>query len=235
MGSIIVTETISSVVDQRIGLQNSFFARPHGISSWNTLRIGIRLQMENTGANLSGNPHIFFGLCCGTSAPMGSAIPTHAVGWWTNPATWVYTAASGSNLTYYAGNTTNSCAGIVTVKGVTTASGVSAVAVQFNFPADPTAATRRMVFTDIFKGSPNYTFRVFIPNAAVAAPDVLNTDFLAQLVKTTPSFTNHTYGASSGAVAVNEAVNGTLDCVNIWWNRSVPKIHICDLALYKLA
>lgn len=236
MGSVIVSQTIGGIPDQRIGLQNSRFARPHGISpDWQTLRIALRVQMENTSANITGTPHFFFGLCSGTAAPMGSATPKHAVGFYTNTATWVYATAAGANMTAYQGNTTNSTAVAVTVNGTTTLGGTAIWSAQIAFGADPTAATRRMWFFDLTKGSPNYSCRVFGPSVLTAVPDVLTADFLQTIEYSAPVFTNHTYGASQSTGAVNETTNGTLDCVNVWWNQLTPKIHICDLAVFRLA
>lgn len=100
-------------------------------------------------------------------------------------------------------------------------------------PADFTTATRRMLFVDIGKGSPNYTVRVFYPNQPTAAPDVLSSDFINWYTAVNPQFTNHNFpGAVS--MAFSES-GGTLDCINVSWNNVQAPCHICDLAVAKIA
>ena len=186
--------------------------------------------MNNTGANLTGTPLFGIGLCAGTSNILLDATTTHFVGMISNGATWTYAAAAAGNMTRYGmGNST-----LTPGKRVgSTISVFSGFATAPFFTADATTATRRMMFVDLTKGSPNFTFAALFCSGTAASPDVLDTDFLAQVVLSTPSFTNHTYSGGS-TLAVSET-DGTLTHVNVAWNRSTPTFEICDLAVVQLA
>jgi hypothetical protein len=243
MSATIVTETIGGVEDRRIALSNDSLARPHGLGvSWNVLRIGLRLQLEPTPGNasiLTGYPILFIGLCSGTTNPFGTVNCTNAYGYthYPQPATngnWGFGLAGGGNMTAYGSGNSVYCFSIKHVAGVQTLGGIIQNGGVTYWSADPTAATRRMFFVDIARGTPNFSLRAFSCNSQTAAPDVTTTDFLNQVVAPTPAFTNHSLGASGeGALAFSES-NGVLDCVNISWNKFV-RVHICDLAVVKLS
>lgn len=98
------------------------------------------------------------------------------------------------------------------------------------WPCDPTTATRRMLFVDIIKGSPNYSLNFFFCNSQTASPDVLVTDYQTKVLLTTPSATNHSFTPAVGALAFDQSA-GTLDAVNLSWSLDSVKMHICDLAV----
>jgi len=233
--TVITSQTIGGIPDQRITIGTGYVARPHGVpsASWTKLRLGIRFQWHNTGANLTSTPRFFCGLCSGVAAPVGTGAPLHALGVWSNSATWTYAAAAGSNMTYYSTPNTG-LLGAHFVNSPTPTTG-GAFGATVYCPADQTAATRRMLFVDITKGSPNYTIGWFMANTAVAAPDVLVADFLGVMELSTPSFTGHGVASSPYAVATNETTQGVLDCVNVAWDRTTPTMDICDIAVMKLA
>jgi hypothetical protein len=129
---------------------------------------------------------------------------------------------------YVQGNST----GTFTVKNV---GGVQTLSAGINdgqtayWSADPTSATRRMLFADIIKGSPNYSINMFYCNTAASGNDALDTDFRTQVLLASPSFTNHQFTAGVGALAFDQ-VAGVLDCVNVTWELYSVRFHICDLA-----
>lgn len=219
-------------MDQRIVLQNSNFARLHSLgTSWSKIRVGMRFSMTNTGADLTGTPLFAMGLCAGTTNIYLDATTDHFVGHGGNATTWGYTVAGSGNMTRYTPGT----GFIYAFKKVGTALTFSGVALAAPiFPADATAATRRLHFVDITKGSPNFTIGGFVCTNMTASPDVLDTDFLAQIVLPTPSFANHTYYTGQ-TIAVNEVANGYLTHASIAWNRSSPTFEICDFAVVQLA
>lgn len=232
-GSQIVTQTISAVVDQRAGLYNSWIARPHGIPpfTWNTLRMGIRFQTENIGANLAGTARFFLGFCSGISKPVGALVTNAALGLVTDLATWTYTAAAAGNMTRYSGLTTKIVKLVNTGAFTSFGSGSQAL----THPADPTAATRRMMVLDFVRTSATVmTVSALYCNSAVAAPDVTANDFLQVMSLPTPAFTNHTY-LSFGTISYNEPVDGVLDCVNVSWDRTVMGVHVCDIGVVRVS
>lgn len=228
MASTILSRTISSVVDKRIVLSNSQFSRPHGITTWTTLRIGLRMIMNNIGASLTGTPRFYVGLGSGTTNMIMDATTDNWCGIVSN-ATWTY--AAGPPVRY----SVNPVHGGKKV-GTTLTLTASAVDPSDSviFMADATTTNRFLYFVEITKGSPNYTLNLqsFRINPTTAG-DATAADFLAQVVQSAPLFTNHQNGTAR-TLAVDEST-GTFDHVCIGWDQVSPTIEICDLAVVKLA
>lgn len=76
----IVERTVGGETDKRFQLAGGAYTRTikEG-SSWNKLRIGIRLSTTRDSAWTSP-PKFYFGLCSGTTAPPGSITPNHFLG-----------------------------------------------------------------------------------------------------------------------------------------------------------
>jgi len=91
-----------------------------------------------------------------------------------------------------------------------------------------------MLFVDIVKGSPNYALNYFFSNTITDGADVQTSDFLAQVVLTTPSFARHSFTTNAAALAFAQSA-GTLDAINIAWSLDYIKVHICDLAAVVIA
>lgn len=98
--------------------------------------------------------------------------------------------------------------------------------------ADTASADRIIQFLDITKGSPNYTFRTFYCNIS-PPPDVSSATFLSQMTVASPIVPKHTMGGNV-AFAFSEAA-GTLDSVQVYWDRTDSLLEICDLAVSLLA
>lgn len=229
-GSVIKSRTFSSVQDNRIQLSNSHFARAHGVSSWSKLRIALRFSMNDSGANLTSTPVFAVGLCSGTSNIYGDASVTHFVGLLPISATW-------TRLTSALCYATNASGGDVTPTkkiGSTETHGTAIGSQTVQIPADVTIAMRWMWFVDILKGTPNYTLSYFAVTSRSTATDVSVADFLTQANLGSPSFAGHG-NSGTQTIAVDEATNGTLDCVNISWDRVTPEIELSDLAVVKLS
>ncbi len=107
MSVIIQQATIGGTTDKRLVLENAQWAGKLAIgNSWNTLRIGFRLAIGNTGTNLISTPGIWIGLHSNpaagmTNGPLGNAC-SHFVGFKSVLATW--TLGSGANKCWYLGN-----------------------------------------------------------------------------------------------------------------------------------
>ncbi len=188
--AVIATYTSASVSEKRVVLSNGYIARKHNIgTSWNTMRVGVRIQTER-GFGLS-IPSYTMQFCLGISnGPYkGSTNYLDVVVTVASPS---YVAASGANMAYWNmnGNTIL----------FTVSASVGSYSAPFGnvgiFAADPTATTRRMFFADFIRGSGTFTARYFGCNSATAFPDVTTNDFLTQIVSATPTFANHTYTAA---------------------------------------
>lgn len=227
MASTTLSRTISSVVDQRIVLANSNFARPHGVSTWTKLRVAVRLSITDSGANITSNPRLAIGLCSGSTNIFLDATTTHWVGCLMDGATW--TRGAGPPIQYAmpsSGWVPAKRVGSTTSKGTTHHAGA-------DFLHDATAAFRSLWCVDITKGSPNFTYNLYMRNSA-GTSDVTLANFLANVELASPNVNAQHFQATQQTLAVDEA-DGTLDHVNIAWDRSDPKIEISDLAIVRLS
>lgn len=228
MPSTILSRTISSVVDKRIVLANSQFARPFSIASWTKLRIGLRLIMNNTGATIT-TPRLFVGLSAGSTNLIMDATTDN----WCGVATqgsWSYYAGGfpAAPVEYYGYNMR-----ATKRVGSTLTDNTSSITGDASLPADATTADRTVIFVDITRGSPNYTFQVQkYRNVDAASVDVSLATFLAKVEEATPTISSHGAGTAK-TLAVDES-GGAFDHVNIGWDKASPTIEICDLAIVKL-
>lgn len=238
----IVSKTVGDETGNRASIANGYIVRPHGQGNdWTRMRIGVRLQMNNTAANLT-NPSLFVGLCSGTSSAVGATTPLFGLGHWRVNETWTYAGASGGNMTRYVagnGNGWGAVAGRVVngtqnlYRGCNDGSDTSA------FGADDTAPSRRMFFVNIKKSGNNFVQPwAFYPNGIAESPDVTQADFITQMkfvgVNYTNTFSNHRQCYTDNSTAYVTNAN-PLDCVNIWWNFSTPQIQILEIAAYVLS
>lgn len=210
-------------------LANSHFARSISFAAgWTTLRVGLRLHMRNIGTDITGTPRFAFGLCSGTSNIFGDASVTHFVGALSSAASWTY--GTGTPNYYYDPSQ------MVPAKKVGSTLTTGATFGQSVFAASAAVGgseRRAMMFVDITTGSPNYTLKLWASGTATI-PDQSNATFLAQMENNPPSLANYTYSAGK-TIAVNEGTDGTLNAINVSWDRTTPVIEICDIAVARIA
>jgi len=234
MGSTIKARTFSSVVDNRIRLSNSNFARLWSSdvgTSWTTIRVGCRMSMEDSGASLTSTPRFAFGICSGTSNLFMDATTTHWMGAVSGATGWV--RATASSVVYYNLNDGISNPLYLSKRiGGTLTVGTLLLGGSCGVP-DCTVAARQCLFLDITKGSPNFTCKIF-QNSTPSVVDVTLATYLSQLPLTTPTITGHSQG-SGITIAIDEATNGYFNAVNVAWDRTSPAIEISDIAVVKLA
>lgn len=235
--SVIIARTISSASDKRIVLSNSQFARalPFG-TNWNALQLGIRFSMRDTGANITGSPQFWVGLCSGNSNLVGDASTTHFVGANWNAATWTRTAVS------YHTSALNSPFPAKRVNTTVTRGTTLGTSWGCGNQSAANNADRTMFFVRITKGSPNFSFLAFLRAAtgmtgggAVAPTDLTFDEFMEHMGNLGTSVrTNYTFTGAQ-TLAVNEGSDGSLDHLNISWDRSTPQIEICDIAVARVS
>lgn len=232
-GSTILSRTFSAIEDKRILLSNSQFARPFSLPGWSKLRIAMRLNMRNTGADLA-DPFFYVGICSGSTNKIMDATTTNWVGVKSNQGSsqWRYWPANP--IEYYAprfratrrvGSTTTDNNADIT-NGATWA-----------LPADATLEKRVMMFVDISRDTPapgTYTIDmpIYYSSVPTTVSDVSVADFLTQSVAASPAYSTHTSGVPRTLV-VDEAP-GVFNHVNIGWDQVTPIIEICDLRVVKL-
>lgn len=193
-----------------IQMSNSTWGRPVTLpSGWNKIRVGVICSAADSG--IVSNPSLAIGFCHGTVNMMGDSSTAHFVGAFTNntsPTNWVQQSTGYSNIQIYP---------VVNVGGTQTAGTIFATDMRVAYTLHSASYYSQVFFLDVTKGSPNYTLNVFSVAAANPASVSVAT-FISNLPLVSPSISSHSFfGAQT--VPVNEATNGLLDTVNVWWNR----------------
>jgi hypothetical protein len=206
--------------DNMVRMTNARFARqplPDIFTGWSQLRVALYLAINDSGGNITGTIRFTLGLCAGSTNIPGDATCTHFAGGLLASTPWT----RGTGPTRYTGVNTfpSKLVGTTLTTGTTFGGSYWLTGVP------------QMLFIDITKGSPNYSFRLFFPTAS-ATPSV--SDFETQSVAATPAFSNYTY-ASAQTVAVNEGTDGTFDHSCVWWNQTNPTFDIAYWRVYRLA
>lgn len=214
-----------------IQMSNSTWGRPVSIpSTWTKVRVGLLISCHSTQSGvLVSNPSFAVGLCSGTSNMIGDLTPKHFVGTFTNqgtPTYWTGQPKGWSNILVYP---------IVNVNGSQTQGTQISNAWSLGY-SDQTGPYRTLYYLDITKGSPNYTLSPYsLYNTTTAYTDSSVAIFLTNLPIASPGI-GGSYTAPTGqTVPVNEATNGTLDTVNVWWNRADALMYVSAVGVAVLA
>lgn len=232
-GSTILSRTFSAIEDKRILLSNSQFARPFSMPGWTKLRVAMRLNMRNTGADLPAG-FLYVGICSGSSNRVMDSTTNNWVGVKSNLAT-PWTFFGGSPIEYY-GPAFRATKRV----GSTTTDNATAVTngIKFAMLADSSLEKRCFFFVDISKDTPGpgtYTINVplYFSSDFGSATDPSAADFVTQSEAASPAFTNHIAGTARTLAADESA--GTFDHVNIGWDQVAPIIEISDLRVWQLS
>lgn len=219
MPSVISTQTIGSA-DNCIVLQGSQFGRQHGYGdNWSILRIGLLLNIVDAGSF----PGSLFrvALCHGTVNMPGDATTDNSYG--------CEFSGSWSRGTYGYNMANSAFTRVGTTKVLSPTNISPRIAFQ--------GVSRYVLFMDITKGSPNYTF-AFWYHSGNGAGDVTPASFANFLgvPSNLLSLTDQTYGTPTGtSLAVDTATNGILDTVYCSWNLLYPTIWISSLGVVRIA
>lgn len=228
MSQAIVNRTISAQSDNRLSLTNGQAMRNLSfLTTWNVVRLGIQFGW-NGAASLSGTPQLVMGLNAGildgSGNPVGYADPatSNFFGMRTLVPTMTYNAGPPA---YYSNATVapKPCTRVGSTLTDGTAFGSTG---PWGSAALTTA--RSALIIQVTKGSPNFTIEaVFATNATGAQADINDTKFLDMMESLTmadAASIQSGYNAMAGvSMAVNEAANGYLNTMLIYWNRtSVP-------------
>lgn len=230
--SSIIQRTISGTPQKSCALNGSCFSRPISLpANWLKIRVGIRYHATDYGASLFGKPRLSIGFCSNQTSIMGTAVTTNGIG--------LHSVASSGNWTRSA---TNYSLGSVHWYGYTrvgstytlSAADISSTATcVFGNGAASATADRTVLMCDITKGSPNYTVNGMLCNNSAVA-DVSQATFLAQMLIDPPVIAQHVYGNTPQAMAFSE-VPGSLNAVNVWFNRQAINVELEDLAVTVLS
>jgi hypothetical protein len=216
--------------DKAVQMINSHFARSFSIgSNWQKIRVATRISGADplVGVHLTGTPRLFIGLSHSTSSVFGDSLVEHAVGviQTESTATW--------STPYYMWGFTPCCK----TGSILTTFGSSATTFLFSTASVVSASsTRTLLFVDLERNAPNtYLTCSLVYNNNGTTPDFTQTQFFYYGEQTgNPGANMHAY-TTLGYIPITEAGNGTLDSINISWDRTVPKLIVSDIAIYKFA
>lgn len=217
------------------GMLNSTWARSVTLpASWSKIRLGLLHHMPNAsaGTNITGTPGLYLGFCHlinpNQGNLIGDATTDHFVGVFTNSATWTYNAGAScpaNNALFFNIVMTP----VVNVAGTpTTGSNIAT-----DWITSACDGLRTLTFLDVTKGSPNYTLNLY-GNTSGSAADVTIGSFLTNVALSSPGLSGYGFQTSQ-TIAVNEGSNGTLNAVNVYWNRADVQFNWCALAVAVLA
>lgn len=222
--------------DRRLVLSNGEAIRaPIYLDDWNTIRIGMLITCHASAA-VAGTPRFAFGVCAGTLGYGAVTGTPHVLGIRTENTSWSFTANSGNS--YVSPNSTSPKFFTRVGSTFTTTAGVSGGFSLISAKAD--FSFRSPVFIEIQKGTPNYTlYHGGASNAFSAAQDYSEATFLSMMETSTlagiVSIDNKMAASAGTTIAVDEATNGILDHIFVFWDRSTPVMSIGAIAHRRVA
>lgn len=220
---VIKVRTISGSPEAAAQLSGGSFARKISLPvGWSKVRVGIRLHLTSTGAALTGSNSVAIGLCSGLTNTFGDVTTTHWAGLYSDDVNF-FTTDRYAWATYPSKKV-----------GTTITKGTRSTDVYIGAGAASASADIALFFVDITKGSPNYTFNLFLHSANSTPGNFTNADFLSFMQQATPSNTGYTY-TSNVTVAVDEATDGVFDSINLYWSTTQIAMEVCDVGLVQLA
>lgn len=191
--------------------------------NFSVLRIGIRCMVN--GASVAGSPSFYIGAQSGTTKQPFDAswvncfIADQIGGSWT-------TAGSGTSLRFEPLSFH-----ITTLVGVSfTDSTVFGSTISIS--ARSHSGSPCVMMAELRPGSPKWTLNIFTPLAAGANTALSQSDFYAQMVATTPTWTGYGYpnSISGGNTLTFSQVAGTIDTACYGWLNTTP-LEVTDFAV----
>jgi hypothetical protein len=224
MASSIIVQSFSSVNDTSIFMPNSTWARPITLPvGWKKVRLGVRYHISDPGTTLAGTPIPRFGvaLCSGTTNILGDASVTNAIGVISTQSSWARGGVGFAPVSFaamtYVGTTLNAPTNTTTNPAVPW--------------VNTSSPCRQLFLIDIAVGSPNYVVTT-VYWAPGSVGDVPSGTFYTAMLVPVPSIIGSTYNTDAPrSLAFSEATNGTLNAVNVWWNRTDCAIQVTDVAV----
>ena len=210
--------------DLAIQMSAGQFARmplPPMFVGWSRIRVCLFGEFSDSGASVAGTPRFGVGICSGTSNIPGDATVTNFVGSLTT---------SGSGWTRTTSTTRYFLNQVKPVKYINTTLTLSAG--SFTAGAMSANGSPCMWFTDITKGSPNYSVTIFT-QSGTSPGGVTLTDFNNQSIASTPAATNHTYNGPQ-TIATDETA-GAFNAACVWFDQLTPVLRIRAFKVVRFA
>lgn len=218
--------------DQRIVMSLARFARQPDImadDAWQKIRVGLRLDMSDSGASLATNTFFFWvGVCSGTASIMGDAGgPSHFIGSRLVPGT-RSTAPIKYGTTFIDAQEWVSGSliqGSLDLESGTTFTGA-------------TGTNRTLFFVDFTRNiggiSGNFGVTVFRCNNS-SVTDVSQATFDSAVATENAVVSGHAFTSTATLTGVDEEADGVFDHINVNWVLSNPTFRISDLEVVRFA
>lgn len=231
----------SDVSDMVALIGASSFRRQLSIgTAWTRLRVGVRIRYRCAEANFLDygtgmTPRFGIGLSRGAGSVFRRATAGHWFGAISTGATWQVNPSGSPG----AGSFNFSFLSMAPAKkvGATLTVGTNfaqLVSVGGGWEDSPTIfLNTTMIFMDVTKGSPNYSFRVFTIANPANGGGQSRADWLAQMVLSTPTQLNYSFQAAQ-TVAVDETADGVVDSINIF-NELPIECELWDIGLKRFS
>lgn len=207
---------IGSEVSRRISIGADEICRPIPVGgNWNKLRVGISFCFTDTGqSTIFGDPRFFIGVC--SRFKTWGSYNAHAIGMASSASTMTRTAGPPSSWAL----TLSNALAIGQSEFLTGGTQV--------LTANSTVTQRHFCSLDIDKTTPSaVTFRFFRSTNSIAGNVDLSPTVCRDLMDMqTPTLSGFTLTTNTGSVAINEALNGALDCINIAWSMTAPQLEV---------
>jgi hypothetical protein len=225
MSVIITGRRISGIADQRASLGNDQIIRQIQTSSWNKIRVGMRMCVTVQSA-ITGTPKLYIGVCNNSNAAgnngAGSRIVNHFVGALSTTASWSFSAGSPGFYTV-------SFTSVRRITATDTTSGSGSILMT----ADPTTA-RCFVAVDIDKTNPAAVKIDMVgpTNSVTGTPDISLATFITQLKSDAVILDGYIKNSLTTTLTINEGTNGVLNSVNISWMKTLERLEFSDVSYH---
>jgi len=216
--------------DLRANLVVGNFARLHGVSTWGTIRVGMRAVFRG-GTSLAGTPLFGMGLCHNTSNIVMSPTCDHFLGWVTTGSSWTYN-------TYVNGGYWDNCnPKTMQMQNSATQTLVGSADTHFrNWATNAGTDATMLIFTDIVNGGGgSWTVKGYYSDNGLGAATPSASDFVTQMRLSTPTWSVNVQRTLSSAVTVDQATYGTLNAATVFWNRNSVTLDILDFGVVRLS
>ena len=229
--------------ERGVKIQNSQIFRKIKDDTWTTLRVGVRwICTDDTTSAPTAGAQFALGLCNGSTEGMGSSNRKHCL---------VLTNVNSSGNITSIGRVIGALIFALTTAAPSTnlrvckyLNNVQTIGSDWMFAESSISRFIQggisstfystVFFFDITRASPDYTLRGFMKTGVDTATTTRQI-FLEQMEATTPLVSGYEYTGTPRTIAVDEAIDGTLDHFHFYWNRTAPSITILDAAVCKIA
>lgn len=224
MSVVITGRRISGVADQRASLGNDQIVRQILTTSWNKIRVGVRMCVT-VQTSITGTPKFYIGVCNNSNAAgnngAGSRVTNHFVGMLSTTASWNFSAGPGFYTVAF------TSARRINATNVTSGTGSSIIT------ATPETA-RCMLAVDIDKTNPSAVAvdLVGINNTVTGTPDLSLANFIAQLKSDAIILDGYAKTSLTTSLTINEGTDGVLNSVNVSWMKTLERLEFSDVSYH---